>query len=85
MKIKNNAKFRIGDSITNLCDIYLDIQEFKKLTAEIESDKTENDEIKSLFTNIDDPKDPCSKSNMIMNNNISNIISVEMPEDDEDF
>ena len=63
---------------TNLCDLYLDIQEFKKLSAEIENDKTEDDEIKSLFANIDDPKDPCSKSNMIMNNNISNETSEQI-------
>jgi len=70
---------------TNLCDLYLDIQEFKKLSAEIENDKTEDDEIKSLFANIDDPKDPCSKSNMIMNNNISNITAIDVPDDDDDF
>ena len=70
---------------TNLCDLYLDIQEFKKLSAEIENDKTEDDEIKSLFANIDDPKDPCSKSNMIMNNNISNITALDIPDDDDDF
>jgi len=70
---------------TNLCDLYLDIQEFKKLSAEIEKDTTEKEEISELFANIEDPKDPCSKSNMIMNNNISNISSIDIADDDDDF
>jgi DNA-directed RNA polymerase II subunit RPB1 len=70
---------------TNICDLYLDIKEFKSLSVEIEQKNTKQEEIKSLFANIDDPKDPCSKSNMIMNNNISNISSISIAEDDEDF
>ncbi len=70
---------------TNACDLYLDIKEFKVLTAETEKNTTKNQEINSLFNNLDDPKDPCSKTNMIMNNNISNISSINIGDDDDDY
>jgi hypothetical protein len=61
----------------------LDLNEFKKLSVEAESDVTENDKIKALFENVEDPSDQCAKSNMVMKNNISNINSIDMGEDDD--
>ena len=68
---------------TSALDLYLDLNEFKKLSVEAESDVTENDKIKALFENVEDPADQCAKSNMVMKNNISNINSIDMGEDDD--
>ena len=68
---------------TSALDLYLDLNEFKKLSVEAESDVTENDKIKALFENVEDPSDQCAKSNMVMKNNISNINSIDMGEDDD--
>ena len=57
---------------TSALDLYLDLNEFKKLSVEAESDITQSDKIKALFNNIEDPSDQCSKSNIVMKNNISN-------------
>ena len=68
---------------TNICDLYLDIEEFKTLQSKELETQEESDEIKQLFENIENTQDPCSKSNINMKNNIANIESIDV--DDTDF
>ena len=67
---------------TNICDLYLDIESYKKLEAQSTEIEEESEEIKQLFQNIDNPDDPCSKSNLTIKNNIANIGTIDTGNDD---
>ena len=58
---------------TNSFNIVLDLKEMKKLSDAVVHVKDKNTEIDELFGTFEEPSDYCSKKNITIKNNISNI------------
>jgi DNA-directed RNA polymerase II subunit RPB1 len=58
---------------TNSFNIVLDLKEMKKLSDAVVSVKDKNTEIDELFGTFEESSDYCSKKNITIKNNISNI------------
>ena len=56
---------------TNSFQVILDLQEMNNLDDISVNTKSESEEIDSMFGKMDDPHDPCNKSNIIIHNNVS--------------
>jgi len=67
---------------TNAFQVYLDLNKMSKLTAQTLDTSTTDDKIASMF-DIEDPNDPCSTSNLNIQNNCVNIKKVELGDDDD--
>lgn len=56
---------------TNCFQVILDLQEMNQLEDESVTTSSEAQDIESLFGKIEDPRDPCNKSNLTVHNNVS--------------
>jgi DNA-directed RNA polymerase II subunit RPB1 len=56
---------------TNSFQVILDLQEMNYLEDTAVTTTTESEQIDSLFGKMEDPRDPCNKSNIIIHNNVS--------------
>ena len=69
---------------TNSFSLFLDLDEMSKLTAQKLKLNDEQAEIDNLFKDVDDTN-MCSKANILIENNVSNIKPVDMGNDDDDY
>ena len=70
---------------TSAFQVYLDLQSLKERESE-DIDLTDaSTAIEAAFGNIDDPNDPCSKSNLTINNTSSNIQTENLGEIADDY
>ena len=70
---------------TGAFQIYLNLQAMKdREGADIDTSNV-NDAIETAFGSIDDPNDPCSKSNLYINNNANNIAEENLGDMDDDY
>ena len=58
---------------TNSFQTILDLQEMNTLEDTAVTTTTESQEIESLFGKMEDPRDPCNKSNITIHNNVSGL------------
>ena len=58
---------------TNSFQTILDLQEMNSLEDTAVTTTTESQEIESLFGKMEDPRDPCNKSNITIHNNVSGL------------
>ena len=57
---------------TNSFQVILDLQEMNYLEDKAVTTVSESDQIDSMFGKMEDPRDPCNKSNIVIHNNVSN-------------
>ena len=70
---------------TGVCNVFLDINEMTTLAAKAPKRTKVADKIASMFGAVDNPNDPCSASNLTLNNNTANIQTEQLGEDDDDY
>ena len=70
---------------TGVCNVFLDINEMTTLAAKAPKRTKVADKIASMFGAVDNPNDPCSASNLALNNNTANIQTEQLGEDDDDY
>ena len=70
---------------TGMFETLLDINEMKKLQAQQLDVESSQSKIDTLFESVDNPQDPCSNTNLLINNNTVNIEKEQLGEDDDDY
>lgn len=65
--------------------VILDIGEFSKIQADKSEDTSDDTMISSMFGEVENPTDPCSKNNLVMQNNVVNIHEQDMGSDDDGY
>jgi len=70
---------------TGICNVFLDIKEMSTLAAKAPQRSKTEDKIAKMFGTVDNPNDPCSASNLTLNNNTANIHTEQLGDDDDDY
>jgi DNA-directed RNA polymerase II subunit RPB1 len=70
---------------TGICNVFLDIKEMSTLAAKAPQRSKTEDKIAKMFGTVDNPNDPCSASNLTLNNNTANIQTEQLGDDDDDY
>ena len=70
---------------TSAFQVVLNIAEISKLSSKALDDATEDEKIDGLFGVLDDPDDPCSTTNLAIQNNVVNIKEKDLGNVDDDY
>ena len=70
---------------TSAFQVVLNIAEMSKLASKALDDATEDEKIDGLFGVLDDPNDPCSTTNLAIQNNVVNIKEKDLGNVDDDY
>ena len=70
---------------TSAFQVVLNIAEMSKLSSKALDDATEDEKIDGLFGVLDDPDDPCSTTNLAIQNNVVNIKEKDLGNVDDDY
>jgi DNA-directed RNA polymerase II subunit RPB1 len=74
-----------GNFGTGMFDLVLDMEKMQNLDTDDITRKSRNAEINSLFGNIEDSSEPCSRNNIEISNYISNVNVPDMGICDDDY